>query len=100
MDVHHVVVAGTDELRQTQRPASIGALRAQAVGAHARGLEFADQVILPRQHVGALDLEPGQIVGAGCRNEQRSAPPGPSPFTTHRTRMVAETICAGATHRS
>ena len=48
----------------------IGAPVAQAMGAHTRRLEFADQVVLPRQDVGALDVETLTIMSVRGGDEQ------------------------------
>ena len=48
----------------------IGAPVAQAMRAHTGRLEFADQVVLPRQDVGALDAETLTIMSVRGGDEQ------------------------------
>ena len=48
----------------------IGAPFTQAVRAHTGRLEFADQVVLPRQDVGALDVETLTIMSVRGGDEQ------------------------------
>ena len=53
-----------------ERPTMIGAPVAQAMRAHTGRLEFADQVVLPRQDVGALDAETLTIMSVRGGDEQ------------------------------
>ena len=60
-----------DQPSQPDRPPQVGTCRRQAVAAHTRLLQLLGEMVLVRQHVGALDVERVVIVGSGRRRQQR-----------------------------
>jgi len=62
MHVHHVPLAGSDKSSEPKGPEVVAATVAEADGTHTRLLELFDEVVLPRQHEGALDVKALVIV--------------------------------------
>jgi hypothetical protein len=80
VDVDDVPLAVTHQLGQAQRPAPIGALAAHAVRLHPGPFELLGEMVLPRQHEGALDVEALVVVSASRGTQQPFRPTWPEPL--------------------